>query len=348
MGLTLAELAEHCGATLRGDPAWRVERVATLDAAGPGDLVFVATDDYLQQLADSRAGAAIVNARFADRCSGNLLVSDNPRLSYARAAVLLHPPVRPAAGQHPSAVVEAGAQVDPSAVIGARVVIGEGARVGARTAIDAGVMIGRNARIGADCWLHSNAVVSADCVLGARCVVQAGAVIGSDGFGFARDGARWEKSPQLGRVVIGDDVEIGANCAIDRGALTDTVIERGVKLDNLIHIAHNVHIGEDTAIAGQVGFAGSARVGKRCTFGGQAGMVGHIEITDDVHIMGGAVVSRSLHEAGTYSGFPIEPYASWRKNIARLRQLDDLARRLRRLEQKLGKQSTGDEDLEES
>jgi UDP-3-O-[3-hydroxymyristoyl] glucosamine N-acyltransferase len=347
MGMTLTELAGRCQAALRGDPALRIERVATLEAAGPHDLVFVASDQYLEQLAASRAGAAIVEERFAARCTGNLLISSNPRLCYTRAAALLHPAARPAAGRHPSAVVEAGAQVDPTAALAAQVVVGAGAVIGARTVVEAGTVIGRNARVGADCWLNPRVVVSSECVLGDRCVVQAGAVIGSDGFGFALDGVRWEKTPQLGRVVVGDDVEIGANTAIDRGALDDTVIERGVKLDNLIHIAHNVVIGEDTAIAACVGIAGSTRVGKRCTLAGQVGVVGHIEIADDVHVMGAAVVSHTIREPGTYAGSPIEPYQDWLRNAVRMRQLDDLARRFKKLEQRIARLSRG-ENIEES
>jgi UDP-3-O-[3-hydroxymyristoyl] glucosamine N-acyltransferase len=221
-------------------------------------------------------------------------------------------------------------------------VIESGALIGRGAVISAGCYLGRNAVIGDETWLHAHVTIGADCVLGHRCIVHSGAVIGSDGFGYARDGARWEKTPQLGRVQIGDDVEIGANTAIDRGALSDTVIERGVKLDNLIHIAHNVHIGEDTAIAACVGIAGSTRIGKRCTLAGQVGVVGHIEITDDVHITGATVVSHTIREPGTYSsGTPLESYSSWLKNAVRMRQLDDMARRLKKLEQKLSVLSEG-------
>ena len=342
MGITLAELADRCQATLRGNPTHQIERVATLDAAGPQDLVFIASNRYLDQLTGLRAGAIILDEYAAQHCHGNLLISANPRLCYARAAALLHPPVRPMPGCHKSAVIDASAHIDPTATVDAQAVIEAGAIIGARTVIGAGAIVSRDSRIGVDCWLHAHVVVAERCVLGDRCIVQAGAVIGSDGFGFAQDGQRWEKTPQLGRVVIGDDVEIGANTTIDRGALGDTVIERGVKLDNLIQIAHNVIIGEDTAIAACVGIAGSTRIGKRCTLAGQVGVVGHIEIADDVHVTGATVVSRSIHEPGTYSsGSPLEPYQSWLKNAVRMRQLDDMARRLKKLEQKIAKHSEG-------
>jgi UDP-3-O-[3-hydroxymyristoyl] glucosamine N-acyltransferase len=342
MGITLAELAHRLGCECRGDGSIVVERVATLDDAGPRDLAFVADDKHNAQLGRTRAGAVILRAGDAGGYRGNMLVSGNPRLAFARAAEFLHPPHRPSAGIHPTAVVAPGASLAPGVSVGPRAVVEEGARVGADAVIGAGCFVGGGAAIGAGTRLHPNVTVMDDCILGARCIVHSGAVIGSDGFGYARDGARWEKIPQLGRVVIGDDVEIGACTTIDRGALGDTVIERGVKLDNLIMIAHNVVIGEDTAIAGCVGIAGSTRVGKRCTIAGQAGIVGHVEIADDVHITAAAVVTRSIREAGAYSsGSPLETHESWLRNAVRMRQLDDMARRLRSLEQKVTKVSEG-------
>ena len=342
MGATLAELARRCHGELRGDPDFQVERVATLEAAGPHDIAFVAGQKYYAQLAATRAGAVVLGHADAGQFSGNTLLSENPRLCFTRVAVILHPPVRPAAGCHASAAVDAAAVVAVDATIGPQAVVESGARIGRGVMIGAGCYIGMDAVIGDGTWLHEHVAIGAGCVLGERCIVHPGAVIGSDGFGYARDGVRWEKTPQLGRVIIGDDVEIGANTTIDRGALDDTVIERGVKLDNLIHIAHNVRIGEDTAIAACVGIAGSTRVGKRCTLAGQVGVVGHIEITDDVHITGAAVVSHTIREPGTYSsGTPLEAYSSWLKNAVRMRQLDDMARRLKKLEQKLSALSEG-------
>ena len=342
MGISLAELARQCQAELRGDPRHIVERVATLEDAGPADITFVADDRHRAQLTNTPAGAVILSLRDADRFAGNMLVTRNPRLCYARVAALLHPRVQPAAGVHVTAVVDSAAVVDPSATIGAHVVIEAGARVGAQAVIGAGAYVGSEAVIGAGTQLHPHVHVGARCELGASCIVHAGAVIGSDGFGFAQDEARWEKIPQLGRVLVGDDVEIGANTTIDRGAIGDTCIGRGVKLDNLIHIAHNVQIGEDTAIAACVGIAGSTRIGKRCTIAGQVGINGHIEIADDVHFTGAAVVTHTIREPGIYSsGSPLETYQSWLKNAVRMRQLDDMARRLKKLEQKLMMLSEG-------
>ena len=342
MTVTLSELARLCGGELRGDGARPIERVASLATAGPNDIAFIVGSQYRGQLNGTRAGAVILDARDLGDYAGDAILSDNPRLAFTRIAVRLHPPRRPPASVHPSAVIAADAVIAVDAAIGAQVVIEAGARIGAGAVIGPGCVIGAGAAIGADSWLHANVVVAEGCVLGARCVVHSGAVIGSDGFGFALDGARWEKTPQLGRVVVGDDVEIGANTAIDRGALDDTIIERGVKLDNLIHIAHNCVIGEDTAIAACVGIAGSTRVGKRCTLAGQVGVVGHIEIADDVHVMGAAVVSHTIREPGTYAGSPLEPYHDWLRNAVRMRQLDDLARRLKALEQRIAALSEGE------
>jgi len=342
MGATLAELAQRCHGELRGNPDYQIERISSLETAGPHDIAFVAGEKYYDQLAVTHAGVVVLGHADADRYSGNALLSENPRLCFTRVAAMLHPPVRPPAGLHATAVVDASADVAADAAIGPQAVIEPGARVGRGAVIGAGCYLGEDAVIGDGSWLHAHVTIGADCVLGQRCIVHSGAVIGSDGFGYARDGERWEKTPQLGRVMVGDDVEIGANTTIDRGALGDTVIERGVKLDNLIHIAHNVHIGEDTAMAACVGIAGSTRIGKRCTLAGQVGVVGHIEITDDVHITGAAVVSHTIREPGTYSsGTPLEAYASWLKNAVRMRQLDDMARRLKKLEQKISALSEG-------
>lgn len=336
MGATLAELAHRCDGELRGDPDYRINRIATLEAAGPHDIAFVADEKYRSQLATTHAGAVVLGDADSRGYSGNMLISKNPRLCFTRVATVLHPPTRPQIGIHEKAVIHDSAEVATDAAIGPNAVVESGARVGSGVVIEPGCYIGRDAVIGDGTWLYANVSIGANCVLGQHCIVHHGAVIGSDGFGYAHDGVRWEKTPQLGRVIIGDEVEIGANTSIDRGALGDTVIERGVKLDNLIHIAHNVIIGENTVMAACVGIAGSTRVGKRCTLAGQVGVVGHIEIADDVHITGATVVSHTIREAGTYSsGTPIEAYSSWLKNAARMRQLDDMARRLKKLEQKI-------------
>ena len=342
MRRTLAELADRCQAVLRGDPDWEVDHVSVMENADLHGLVFVANDLYLDQLSTCRAGVAVLNEKHADRFPGNVLISSNPRLTYTRAVELLYPVDPAVPGCHPTAVIEPGATIHPTATIGPNVVVEQGAVIGARSLIGAASYIGRDVRIGADCRLHPRTTVAHQCVIGDRCILHPGVVVGSDGFGYARDGFRWEKTPQLGRVVIGDDVEIGANTTIDRGALADTTIGRGVKLDNLIQIAHNVEIGDDTAIAACVGIAGSTRIGKRCTIAGQVGIVGHIEIADDVHVTGATVVSHTIRQPGTYSsGTPLETYQSWLKNAVRMRQLDDMARRLRALEKKITERSRG-------
>jgi len=336
MGMTLAELANHCNATVRGDSTYQIEGVSSIEAAGPRDIVFVAGSRYFAGLNTTRAGAVMLAEHDASRFSGNVLVCKNPRLGFTLIARLLNPVESPPSGVHPEATISADARLHPSAAIGARVVIESGAEVGAGTVIEAGCVIGRNAKIGENCRLAPNVAILRNCIIGNRCEIQAGAVIGSDGFGFARDGDSWIKTPQLGTVIVGDDVEVGANTTIDRGALGDTIIHRGVKLDNLIHVAHNVEIGDDTAIAACVGIAGSTRIGKRCTIAGQAGIVGHIEIADDVHITGATVVSHTIRKPGIYSsGSPIEPYQSWLRNAVRMRQLDEMARRIKKLEEKL-------------
>jgi UDP-3-O-[3-hydroxymyristoyl] glucosamine N-acyltransferase len=342
MRRTLAELAERCQAVLRGDPAWHVDHVSGIDTAGPDSLVFVANESYLDQLSACRAGVVVLGQQYEDRFTGNVLISSNPRLTYTRAAILLHPNDVAIPGCHPTAIVDPGATVHPTASIGAHVVVERGAVVGANTFIGPASYIGRDVSLGTDCLLHPRVTVEHRCVVGDRCILHPGVVIGSDGFGYAKDGQHWEKTPQLGRVIVGDDVEIGANTTIDRGALGDTTLGRGVKLDNLIQIAHNVEIGDDTAIAACVGIAGSTRIGKRCTIAGQVGIVGHIEITDDVHVTGATVVSHTIRQPGTYSsGTPLETYQSWLKNAVRMRQLDDMARRLRALEKKITERSRG-------
>jgi UDP-3-O-[3-hydroxymyristoyl] glucosamine N-acyltransferase len=346
MGMTLAELASRCQAEYRGDPQWIIERVAPLDKAGPHDLGFVVGHEYRELLNTTAAGVVVLHPRDVDRFGGNLLLSENPRLTFTRAASILHPIPPAAAGRHVTAVIDATAQVAADAAIGPHVVVEAGARIGLGVAIGAGCSIGREVSIGAGTRLYPNVTVTDQCVIGARCIIHPGAVVGSDGFGYAVDGTRWEKTPQMGRVVIGDDVEIGANTTIDRGALGDTLIERGVKLDNLIQVAHNVVIGEDTAIAACVGIAGSTRIGRRCTIAGQAGIVGHIEIVDDVHILGAAVVSHSIHQPGRYAGSPVEPYARWLRNAVRMRQLDEMAHRLQVLEKKVKKLSKGGDTIE--
>jgi UDP-3-O-[3-hydroxymyristoyl] glucosamine N-acyltransferase len=344
---TLAEIARLLGGELLGDPNTKLSGLATLQSARAGELSFLTRGRYRSQLAQTAAAAVILGR--ADRNATLLprIVCDDPYVSYARAAELFYPlpPARP--GVHPSAVVDTGAVVASSAEIGPGCHIAEGAQIGERAVVGAGCAVGRSARIGADTRLYPRVTVYHDCIVGERCIVHSGAVIGADGFGMAAENGRWRKIPQVGRVVVGDDVEIGANTTIDRGALDDTVIEEGVKLDNQIQVGHNVRIGAHSALAGCVGIAGSARIGRRCTIGGAARILGHLEIADDVHISVATVVTRSVRKAGEYAGFyPMQDKADWIRNAALLKHLASLAERLRALETKIEK-NTGQADDQE-
>ncbi|HEY6897231.1 MAG TPA: UDP-3-O-(3-hydroxymyristoyl)glucosamine N-acyltransferase [Rhodocyclaceae bacterium] len=331
----LDEIVAHLGGELRGDGSLNVQRVGTLEQAGSGEISFLANSRYRAKLASVKATAVILSQDTAADCPVAAIVTPQPYLYFARLSQWLNPPPPAAPGIHPSASVEsmlpASVSVGPSAVIGRDVEIGE------NTVIGAGCVIGDGVRIGADSLLYPRVVIYHLCQLGCRAIVHAGVVIGSDGFGFARerDGA-WVKIPQTGRVLIGDDVEIGANTTIDRGALEDTVIGNGVKLDNQIQVAHNVHIGDHTAAAGCVGIAGSARIGKRCTLGGAANVLGHLELADDVNISSGTLITKSIREAGTYTGsVPFQSHEDWLRNFARLRHLDAMADKIRALETRL-------------
>jgi UDP-3-O-[3-hydroxymyristoyl] glucosamine N-acyltransferase len=333
---TLAELAQRCGAQLRGDSGVRIRAVATLEHAGPGSISFLANSHYRRYLNSTRASAVIVAPDDADICRVPALVVTNPYLAYAHVAALLAPAWPARQGVHTSACVDATAHIAGTAWVGPGAVIEESVVIEASAAVGPNCVVMRGAHVGENSRLVANVTLSAGVKIGKRALIHPGAVIGADGFGIARDGARWVKVPQLGAVVIGDDVEIGANTTIDRGALEDTQIGDGVKLDNQIQIGHNVHIGEHTAIAGCVAIAGSARIGRRCMIGGAAGIVGHIEIGDDVTITAMTLVSHSIHTPGVYSGsLPMDGAARWRKNSVRFRQLDELARRLNNIERKL-------------
>lgn len=329
----LAELAVRYGCELRGDPEATVERVASLQEAGPGSLAFLANPRYRRHLAATRATAVVLDADSAADCPVAALVARNPYATYARIAQALHPaaPVEP--GVHPSAVVAPDAVVDPSAAIGALAYVGRGARVGPRVLVGPGSLVLEGASIGADTRLVARVTVCAGARLGVRCIVHPGAVIGADGFGHAPDSDGYVKVPQLGSVAIGDDVDVGCNTTIDRGAIGDTVIGDGVKIDNLVQIGHNVRIGEHTVIAACSGVSGSAVIGRRCMLGGMVGVVGHLEICDDVAVTGRTMVSSSIRRPGMYSsGLPADESHRFRRNAARFQRLDELARRVRRLE----------------
>ncbi len=335
MAVTVRELAGHLGADYRGDGERRLERVAPLDRAGVNDLSFLSDGTYRRHLAGTAAGAVLISAELADQCPTTAIVVADPYLAYARAAALLHPLPWPAPGVHPRASVDPGATLGPGVAVGANAVIEAGVSVGAGSSVGPGCFLGEAAQIGERCRLHANVTVYHRCRLGDRVVVHSAAVIGSDGFGFANDGGNWIKIPQLGIARIGDDCEIGAGTTIDRGALQDTVIEHGVILDNQIQVAHNVRVGAHTAIAGCVGIAGSADIGCHCRIGGGAGILGHLSIADHVQIAAMSLVTRSITEPGSYaSGTPLQESRQWRRNYARFRQLDAIARRVSRIEQR--------------
>ncbi len=332
----LADIVARFGGRVLGDADTTVSQVAALDSAQAGHLTFLSSSKYHRQLAATHAGAVIVGEADAESTQLPRIVSGNPYAYFAKVSSFLNPAPQMLPGIHPSAVIAEGAQIDPTAHIGPHVAVGAGARIGARCAIMAGCSIGAGVTIGEDALLHPRVVVYHDCVLGNRLVAHSGAVIGADGFGIAMDEGRWLKIPQIGRVVIGDDVEIGANTTIDRGALDDTVIGDGVKLDNQIQVAHNVRIGAHTAIAGCVGIAGSTTIGRHCRIGGSAGILGHLQIADHVEISSFTLINKSIHEPGSYTGiFPFSGNGEWRKNAVHLRHLDGLAKRIKQLEQEI-------------
>ncbi|WP_340666068.1 UDP-3-O-(3-hydroxymyristoyl)glucosamine N-acyltransferase [Rhodocyclus gracilis] len=336
----LDEIVARLGGTLAGDGSVLIEQVAALASAGPRQIGFIVSAKYRQQLLTTRAAAVILPPQFADDTSLPRLIHPNPYACYARVVALLNPPPARPLGVHASAVVHS--PVPASASIGENVVIGHAVSIGENVVIHPGCVIGDGVTIGADSLLHPNVVICHDCCVGRRAVIQAGAVIGGDGFGFAREGERWIKIPQIGRVLIGDDVEIGANTSIDRGALDDTVIGDGVKLDNQIQVAHNVVIGEHSAMAGCVGIAGSTTIGKRCTVGGAGMILGHLELADDTHISAGSLVSKSLRRGGQYTSiYPLEAHDEWLHNAAQIRRLGKLAQRVAELEKQLERMSAG-------
>lgn len=339
---TLGQLAELLGAAVRGNEARLISGLATLQDASPDQLTFLANPQYRKFLAETHAGAVLLTAGDAEGFAGDALVVPDPYLAYARLSHLFDPKPVAAAGIHPSAVVAADAQVDPSASIGPGVVIESGARIGAGVTIGAYSVIGARSVIGEGGWLAPRVTLYHDVKIGKRVVIQSGAVIGGEGFGFAKEKGVWQKIAQIGGVTLGDDVEVGANTTIDRGALSDTLIGNGVKLDNQIMIAHNVQVGDNTAMAGCVGISGSTKIGRNCMIAGGVGMVGHIEVCDNVFVTGMTMVTRNITEPGAYSsGTAMQTAADWKKSAARIRQLDDMARRLQQLEKRLAAVTPG-------
>ncbi len=337
MRARLGDLSDRLGGELIGDPRAEVSRIGSLEGADAHTISFLSNPRYQPQLAVSAAGCVIVgpDMRSVAAARGAAIVCADPYLAFARLTQWWAAQTRGivVAGVHASAVVEDGACIHPAASVGALAYVAAGARIEAGAVVGVQCYVGEAAVVGAGTVLKARVTLGAACRIGQRGIVHSGAVIGADGFGFAPAGGRWEKIEQLGGVAIGDDVEIGANTCIDRGALEDTVLEDGVKLDNLVQIGHNVRIGAHSALAGCVGVAGSARIGRHCTAGGGAIILGHLEIVDHVHITAATVITRSIHKPGQYSGlFPFDDNASWEKNAATLRQLYTLRERLRALE----------------
>jgi UDP-3-O-[3-hydroxymyristoyl] glucosamine N-acyltransferase len=348
MSVSLGELAVRFGCELRGDPEVRVERVATLANADAHSLAFLANPRYRTQLTDTRAAVVVTSVADADGCRAALLLCDNPYATYARIAMLLHPAPPLAPGVHPTAIVATTARIEPSAEVGAYTTVGERVTIGARAFIGPHCHLDSDVSLAADVRLVTRVTLGPRVQIGARTVLQPGAVIGADGFGFAPEKGTWLKVPQVGSVRVGADVEVGANTTIDRGAIGDTVLEEGVKLDNLIMIGHNVSVGAHTAIAACTGISGSVSIGKRCMIGGMVGIAGHLTVADDVMITAKSSVSHSITTAGVYSStLPTEEAHAWRRLVARFKRSGVLEERLRRLERAARVSSAPEEGPEE-
>jgi len=333
---SLRELVEEFGGEVVGNPDVRVMHVATLATAGSETITFVANERYLPHLAGSHAAAVILHRTMRDATEKPRIVCANPYAYFAQVSQLLNPPRRVRPGVHETAVVEGSAIVGEGVEVGPLVSIGRRSSVGARSLIGAGTVIGEEVTVGEDVRIYGNVTIYDGCVIGDRVILHSGAIIGADGFGIAWADDRWIKVPQIGRVIIGDDVEVGASTTIDRGAMDDTVIEEGVKLDNQIQIAHNVRIGAHTAIAACAGVAGSAKIGRCCRIGGASGIAGHLTIADHVEISTHTLITKSIDKPGVYTGaYPFDVNREWRRNAVQLRHLGDLAERIRALEESL-------------
>lgn len=336
MPYRLSDIISRLGGELRGNDI-AVKRIAPGDQAGVDDITFLANPKYKAAVLESSAGAVIVSAKAADDFAGrNLIVADDPYLYFARVARLFHPVPKAVAGIHPSAIVEHSAVVPASCEIGAHAYIGVNTVLGEGCRILAGAVVEHDCRLGDEVVIHPNAVIYYGCTLGNRVEIHGGSVIGADGFGLAFAKTEWFKIPQTGAVTLGDDVEIGANSMIDRGAMTDTVVGKGTKIDNQVQIGHNCHIGEHTVIAACAGISGSTKIGSYCIIGGAAMFVGHIEICDKTTIGGGTAVTHSIHEPGHYATcYPLQTHKEWARNAVHVRHLSDMAKKIKQLEQSL-------------
>ena len=331
--ITLGELAQELKAELQGDPERIISGLGTLQNAQRHQLSFLANPRYRPLLATTQAGAVLMRQQDVGDYTGAALILANPYLAFATLSHRFDQTPALPAGIHPSAVIAESAEIPASACIGPLAVIGDGVVIGEGSVIEAGAVVHDRVRIGRDCRVRSRVVIYHDCVLGDRVNIHAGTVIGGDGFGFANERGVWRKIAQIGRVVIGDDVDIGANTTIDRGALEDTEIHNGVIIDNQVQIAHNVVIGAHTAIAACCGISGSTRIGRHCILAGGVGVVGHIEICDGVQITGMTMITKSISEPGSYSsGTAFDSTDNWKKMAVRLRRIDELAQRVKALE----------------
>ncbi|WP_062264744.1 UDP-3-O-(3-hydroxymyristoyl)glucosamine N-acyltransferase [Endozoicomonas arenosclerae] len=333
---TLSELAGRVCAELKGDAGQLISGLNTLQGASAGDLAFLANPAYARYLETTGASAVILAPAQAETWTGNALILENPYLGYASLSHLFDTDRGKPVGVHPSAEIASDAEIHPTAAIGPKVVVESGVQISEGVRVDTGAVIGHDSVIGRGSHICRNVTVCHGVFIGERAIIHANAVIGADGFGNARADGKWHKIAQIGGVVIGDDVEIGSCTCIDRGALGDTIIHEGVRIDNLVQVAHNVVIGKHTAIAANVGISGSTRIGEYCTIAGAAGLAGHITVADHVHLSGMAMVTKSITQPGAYaSGTGIMEAGEWRKNAVRFRKLDDIAKRLKQCERRL-------------
>ncbi|VAW56099.1 UDP-3-O-[3-hydroxymyristoyl] glucosamine N-acyltransferase [hydrothermal vent metagenome] len=338
MGYTLKQLADHLGEQVYGDESIVIQAVACIESAVESDISFVYSSKYISKLRNTKAGAVIIKREMLKEAKVASIVSDNPRAAYAKIVSLLYPQEYPQASIHTSANIHATANVAKTAHIGANVVIEADADIADNVIIEAGCVIGRSSRIGPFTRLYPNVTIYNNCFLGEHCILHSSSVIGSDGFGFEFYQNKWLKIPQVGGVRIGNHVEIGACSVVDRGALKDTIIENGVKLDNHVQIAHNAYVGAHTVMSRGVGIAGSTKIGKNCMIGGMAGIRDNVEIADNVIITAMSFVTKSIKTAGSYSSTtPIDETVSWRKNSVRFKQLDIMAKQIRKLEKQIQK-----------
>lgn len=336
MAWSLSQIATHIEGEVKGETSFEVDSFATLQSATANQISFLSNKKYKKYLASSNAGAIIVSTKLASEVPCNAIVVNNPYVAYAKAVALLNPSREYQSTIDPTASIDIDSTIHPSVHIGSQVVIESGVEIEQSVVIGAGSVLKKGVKVRQNTRLSANITLCENVQIGKRCIIHPGVVIGADGFGIANDNGKWIKIPQIGSVIIGDDVEIGANTTIDRGAIENTIIGNGVKLDNQIQIAHNVSIGENTVIAGCVGIAGSTQVGKNCILGGRAAITGHIVIADGVQLTGNTMVTKSITQAGSYSsGMPVEPTKQWHRNIVRYRQMDKLTERVKQLENAL-------------